>query len=598
MKNTLSILLSVVLIVSFFSTTTVKADAPVLGYKNQFPTEEATGYLVAKEMPVMVFPLNSDFFYNYYSSYINWTPSMVQTYTLSGVELGYKNLYLAPDPDNPTGYVRYTVFYHTEGSKLLAVGIYDRGALDKDGKYVPNKSYYSSDVRTVGKPVAEHSVLGKFYPNKILNDLEAAQAILDYQNENGPFVAGQEYSMLDILNLKGRHDYVLGKTSSGQLVTGGGVCVMVTDWMKLLALEDSKVIEKWEHPDGQKYFENPVGAAELPIAGTDATVEWPDYDLRWVQKETGWVTISVSVVPDGDELKSEYGEDDIKYDAMEIVTMRFTAQKPDLSTDKFEALQTAYKNYRAGDAGRVALTVGGSKMTDRFTWKYGDATSQLLSQIVPQERINDFSSELNTDPFLKSLVELRFYANQVDPTSDTRMGTYLKSTPWYTDELVRLGSDSKRINKLNDALDHLDVHSNYWKNQKIQCVGLSVLISAMDNRFPNIGGINFDYASQLVPEEIRNGKMIVVNKNGMLVKAVTDIDEINVGDMGVRYDTKAGHVFSVVGKKTLNGETVLLIASANQASDGRITIFEVDKSNFDAVFGIPDLVKVVLVGTN
>lgn len=50
----------------------------------------------------------------------------------------------------------------------------------------------------------------------------------------------------------------------------------------------------------------------------------------------------------------------------------------------------------------------------------------------------------------------------------------------------------------------------------------------------------------------------------------------------------------VIGKKTVNGQTVLLVMSANQRSDGQVAIFEVDKSNFDAVFGVPAYLKVVI----
>jgi hypothetical protein len=62
----------------------------------------------------------------------------------------------------------------------------------------------------------------------------------------------------------------------------------------------------------------------------------------------------------------------------------------------------------------------------------------------------------------------------------------------------------------------------------------------------------------------------------------------------VRYDTTAGHVFAVVDKKIVNGQTVLLIISANQRMDGQIAIFEVDNSNFDVVFGVPAFLKVVI----
>ncbi len=566
------------------------------GAPELFPTEHLLGYLTAEKMPVMVFPLNKDFFYNYYEDAQMTIPASVRTYELTGVELGYNDLYLAPDPDNPDGYVRYTVLYHTTGTRLIAIGMYDRGDINSFGKYVPTVKYYSGNIYTgTNNPDTEHSVLGDFYPNKILNDLEAAQAILDYQTENGPFVAGREYSMFDILKFKERKGYLLGKTSSGSLVTGGGVCVVVTNWMKILSLSGAKIIEKWEHPDGQKYFENPVGAEELPIAATDATVDWPNYDLRWVQKETAWVVVSAAVMPDGDKLESEYGEEVVKFDALEIITLRFTKDRPDLSTDKLEALQNAYIAYREGEAGAVPLFPGASRLLASETWKRGDNLSDFIARIIPEERIARFSDDLKGgDPLLASLAELEYYANKIDPASTILMGKYLRTTPWYTHELERLGNDPVIIERFEQSLNHFNDSSNLWPNQKIQCYGLGILLGGMDEHFANIGGVRVNYAADLVPESIRTGEKIVETGNGYQVRVVTTLEEVRVGDFGVRYNTKVGHVFAVVGKKVVEGETVLLIASANQARDGKIALFEVDNSNFDAVFGIPIEKKVVL----
>ena len=600
MRKIFGVMLILTVLLSMVPTGNVNAQTgSVFGFTDMFPVEEVSGYLVPDHMQVMVFPFTREFFYSYFADYKRIEPSVVRTYELSGVELGYKNLYLAPGPTSGK-YVRYTVFHHTTGSKLVAIGVYDEGYLDRAGNYVPEKKYYSNDVRLdFGEIIPEHSVWGDFYPNKIINDLEVAQAILDYQAKNGPFVAGQEYSFLEILNFKGRKGYVLGKTSSGSLVTGGGACVMATDWMKLLVLSGAEIVEKWGHYGNTKYFENPVSAIELPIEATDATVEWPNYDLRWIQKETSWVAVSATVMPDGDELENEYGEELILYDATEVISLRMTAEKPELSTDKLETLQAAYTQYRLGKAGMVALDGNGSRLVSRTPWAYGGSLSQLLSGIVPQERVSRFGDELKTDPFLKSLAELRYYADLVDPASNIMMGDYLKETPWYSYELARLEGNTQQLKKLDQALRHLDNYSNAFPGQKIQCYALGILVWGMDDRFVNIGGVKVTNAADLVPDSIRNGERTSLAANGMVIKTIKSLDEVKVGDLGVRYDTKAGHVFAVVGKKSVGGETVLLIASANQNSDGRIYLFEVDEGNFDAIFGSTGFKKVVLrLGTN
>jgi hypothetical protein len=595
MKKIVQVFMVVLFILSAVPAYGVQAHpVGVTGFLDQYPVEEVTGYLMTDRMPVMVFPLNADFFYSYFSDYRRTVPSTVRTYELSGVELGYKNLYLAPDPGNPKGLVRYVVFYHTTGTKLLAVGIYDRGELDSNGKYVPSVKYYTNDVRTsISAPGTDHTILGDFYPNKVINDLEAAQSILDYQAVNGPFLAGVEYSMLDLLDLHAGSGYLLGKTSTGELSIGGGVCVMATNWFKMQVLAGATFVEHWQHPTHQKYFENPVGSDLLSIAETDATVQGPDYDLRWVQHETGWVSISVSVLPGGDKVQGEYGDADNASDALLIITMRFTKAKPDLSVAKIESLQNAYIAYRKGPAGMAALA-DGSRLMAETPWQRGDSLSSLLAKLVPEERVSRFASELANDPFLKSLVLLRSTANSVSPTSDTLVGTFLKNSEWYAQEVARLGN-TEGVARVDAALRHLNANSNFNTGQKVQCFGLVILMSSMDTRFVPIGGAPIVYAADLVPQEIRNGnRQSVGSMTGGVVKTIQTIDEVMVGDIGVRYDTTSGHVFAVVGKKVVSGQTVLLLISANQRMDGQITIFEVDNSNFDVVFGIPAWLKVVI----
>lgn len=596
MRTTIFVLLIAVLIgTPFVNVSNVSAQSTgVPGFLDLFPVESVTGYLVTQKMPTIIFPLNNDFFYQYFSDELGRVPSVVRTYELTGVEVGYKNLYLAPDPENAKGFVRYTVFYHTQGTKLLAVGMYDRGSIDKNGKYIPSVSYYSNDVRTgENNPDTEHSVLGDFYPNKLINDLEVAIAMLDYQNKHGPFIAGQSYSLLEIMDFKGRAGYVPGKTSSGSIVPGGGACVMATNMMKLLTLNGDEVLVKWGHPSGQKYFENPFGAEELPLEATDATVAWPNYDLRWVQKETGWIGITAALMTDGKHA-GDFGDEFIKFEALELITFRFSNDKPDLSTDSLVALKKAYKDYRAGDPSTEPLLPGLSRLTSSQIWTSGDDLSMFLAQIAPEERISRFKTELTTDPFLKNLVELRAYGNTIDPSSQTLVGDYLITTPWYKDVLGLLKGDTEMLKKFESALRHLNSHSNSYSKQKIQCYGFVVLLWGMDSRFAGIGGVPVIRASGLVPDQIRNGEKVSMYVEGMWVKVVNTLDDVNVGDLGVRYNTATGHVFAVVGKKVVDGQTVLLIASANQAGSGKISIFEVDSSNFDAVFGSPPYKKTIL----
>jgi hypothetical protein len=596
MKNrvTLMVMLCVILISALPVKPAMASSGRNPGFLDVYPKQERTGYLMANKMTVLVFPLNRDYFYQYWLDRAKTLPQSVRTYELTGIELGYKDLFLAPDPDNAGGMIRYTILYHTTGSELLALGIYDRGKTDMFGNYVPTTSYYTADVKTdAGTPDTEHTVLGNYYPNKIVNDLEVAEAILDYQAANGPFVAGQEYSMLEIMDFKFRPGYVMGKTSSGNLVTGGGACVMATNWMKMITLMGAQVTQRWQHPTQMKYFENPYSGPLLGIDATDATVEWPSYDLTWIQPTTGYVKITGTVVTDG-TLTNDYGEGADKFDATEIITMRFTTQKPDLSSQTMHALQQRYLAYRQSKNPSTSSLDGVNKLVAQVNWARGDKLSLFLQKIAPEERVSRFADELRTDPFLRSLATLRMTANIVGPQDPILVGGFLKTTPWYRDQINLLRNNVKQTDAFEAALRHLDYSSNLVPKQKVQCVGLVILLSGMDSRFPNIGGAQVSNAAQLVPDAIKNGSSTVVSMGNYLAMVVQTPEDVKAGDLLVRYDSPTGHIAGVVGKKVVNGKSVLLIAAANQTGEGILVLFEVDEDNFEAVFGIPAFKKVVL----
>ncbi len=563
----------------------------VPGFLDKFPYQAQLGYLITKNMPVMVFPLTGDNFYQYWVDRKAGISSVVRGYELDGVGIGYSGLYLAPDPDNPPkGMLRYTVFYRTTGTPLMAIGVYDRGFIDSHGKYQPTTRYYQQDL--VGN-VENHSVLGDYYPNKIINDLVAARAIMEYQVEHGPFLAGQEYSLGEVFDLAKNDGYVTGLNS----MRGGGVCVLATNWMKMVVLNGGKVVERWQHTTRLKYFENPLSGSELGTEATDTTIEWSVYDFKWVQKTTGYMLVNAAVLTDGSFSDSALGNEQQQSDALVLISFLFAPQgRSSLGAQiaQVKSVETGYRAFRAAHVPSADPIYGNSRLMWEKTWSRNDSLSLLLQQIVPEERISRFENELLTDPLLVSLVDLRNEVNSLDPKGRVLVGNFLRRTPWYAQELARLGNTPEAISKLDVALSGLNYYSNTWPGQKVQCVGLIVLLSVMDPRIYNIGGIDFVNAADLIPKEIKNGSMIWMHPGNYEVRRVTSIDEVQIGDVGDRYSDGVGHIFAVVGKKTYEGQTVLLVVSANQTGEGVMSIFEVDNSNFDVVFGMPAYYKVVI----
>lgn len=563
------------------------------GFSDLFPVEKVTGVLLSKGMPITLYPVTDDFFYKYEKVVTVFglkkkVPEMVQTIELSGVELGYKNLYLAPDPDNVGGYLRYTILYHTTGLRVLSVGIYDRGNWE-GGSYIPTQSYFTKDTRTDSTPIAEHTIVGEYYPNKIINDLEGSRRMMEYQLVNGPFIAGQEYSLLKILDFESRSGYVQGRTSNGSIVTGGGICIFVTDLNKVLVQMNTKMTMQWQHPSGSKYFENPFGGLDLSVGISDATIDSKN-DYRWIQSTTGYFVISADVMPTEEILKDPMGDDGVSHDALEIISIKSTMDSSELqsSYDNLVAVRASYEAYREAGVSKLApITASGSRPVALQPWSVGDDTSILINRIAPDERVSRFASELQADPFLMNLVELRDIINKMDPNSDMLIGDYLMTTEWYARVAAGMVNDPKQQKLLLDTIIHLNDNTHLIPDQTLQCIGLVVILGGMDSRFVYAGAIPAKRARHMIPDAIKDGTSSLEYMGGYRVLELNTIDDSMVYDLSVTYYNKSGHVFGVIGKKVVDGETVLLVISANQIGDGQIKIFEVDEDNFEVVFGYP-----------
>lgn len=218
------------------------------------------------------------------------------------------------------------------------------------------------------------------------------------------------------------------------------------------------------------------------------------------------------------------------------------------------------------------------------------ATAQ---QSDPGGRSSRFDYELRTDPLIRSLNILRQTANRVDANSKTLVGAYLKTTRWYESESKRLSDNPFKLAYFEAALRHLDQHSNLIPNQKIQCIGFAILLHSLSDLFPAIGGSEIYYAKDLVPDAIKNGNAKKVDLGDYSALVITKIEEVNVGDFILRYDSNVGHISGVIGKKTVDGKIVLLVATGNQVRDGKIQIFEVDENNFEVIFGSAPFKKVI-----
>lgn len=164
------------------------------------------------------------------------------------------------------------------------------------------------------------------YPNKVENILTSLKKISSFQEENDGFKKGEEYSYINIIELKSRsYDYKSGFTTTGGIVRGGGVCAMSTGMSSLIHVQDSddyKVLERWA--EAERYIQGPFSPSKYIV---DSSVDYNDsntYDLRWIQGEDKYLNVNILISP-SDIPFEETAQDGVggTSDVMMIISLSF-----------------------------------------------------------------------------------------------------------------------------------------------------------------------------------------------------------------------------------------------------------------------------------
>ncbi len=590
------------------------------------PKEEKSGVITTKDMPVMLYPIQANWLYNYYDNWFQKTPNPIREIKLTGVDLAFKNLFLSVSPNGTA--TRYTLFPYITGDKLVAIGTYDKGTFDNQtGVYTPAQTFYTREVldRDAGVPIAQcHTLIDDFYPNKVWNDLQASILIDKHQHILGGFRAGVPVSYVDAIlasvkNL--RQTYRFGRAGPAEgLVPGGGVCATATSMCKLQIEVGSKITERETHQIDVRYFYGPGKPFELTQKNADATVYYQDEyyreDLVWLPNKDQWIKISAALIP----YREPVADTARRGDAIMFLTFRAVNRDPGDQSAMIKRLQDAYDAWREDptEANKNAL-FNGCALTREISWTPESEATGLIKSISPEDRISRFTTEIARKPVLKELFQLQAlltgYSYENHYNKQIYLGDYLRNSDWYRAQIARFNANGDSTEDLEKVLDQFSRECNMGHYQQpMQCVGLDLLMAAIN--YPGYPFYNFiDYdaanAKTLCPWSWRLivGKAVEkytfanwpeIDKVVVGLQPVEGSDrygrkfiafnakalgEINVGDIFVNMEGQDGHTGVIIGKKTIDGETVLLIADANGASDGLIHVREVDKCNFDIAFG-------------
>ena len=554
-------------------------------------TVEYEGIVNASNLPIIFVPLRNDYFYDQKRN--------IELWKVKNIKLGVnKILYLKEDGDRV---FRVATLHHTTGDHSVPIAIIDEGSMDTPhGIYRPHARY--GRLSTKKEISAEFSLVGDYYPNKTHNLLEAAAQLQRFQVENGPFVQNQTYSTMEIFNIPGNGSYKMGKENyQGYSLRGDGVCGMATALAHTLSQAEVRFDEQSSHSHWTQYWTGPLDPnISIKNDTTISSFDGKQHDFRWTPlfDKPHYLSIETQLAVNGSPARNLTGDPNSRV----FFQLMLTEKKPDIHSElaHIEKLQAEYVEFNKGFEANDLLHE--SSLVEKLPWGTGSSEESITRKTYIEENVRGFENEIEKNASLKDINELKKLTNEYiekypyatfNPAITIRVGEYIKKSKWY--ESLAL----ERIEKINKALDYVDGNTyKYWtyKNEyeAVQCVGWVILLASLGHESSpiNIRSHSAVYAKDLIPEHLRTQwwlKEMTVGKYKYI--APEDLSEINIGDLFVThslpFDSTAGHVGAVVGKKKSGNETILLVSDSNRKCDGAPRIFRVDRANAHAIFGRP-----------
>ena len=180
--------------------------------------QEEWGFATSIGMPVIRIPLLDDGF---------WDESEpVKLFNIKeGVELGYSKKRELRIGDL---IVHSVLIPSSIGGNHIHVGIISVEESGHEDKFAEIET--GVDGRNI------FSIIGDYYPNKIFNILEGATRVLKTQHEIGFLSGGEEYSLLELMNVRDGDDgFIAGYTTFHLEVNAGGICGFSTTFSNSVA---------------------------------------------------------------------------------------------------------------------------------------------------------------------------------------------------------------------------------------------------------------------------------------------------------------------------------------------------------------------------
>lgn len=570
-----------------------------------------------KDTEIILIPVQYDYFYDK-----GRTPSVLKFE--EGRNLEIKDIYyLRGEAGN---IVRFSVLPNIMGSRNVPIIFLDNGHME-DGEYVIDGKNYTEN--TSAKIFSEFSyIAGKeneVYAPEIVNLLTAMEEITKRQEEMGPFRKGEEYSFIDVSNLRKSPNYIGGNETERIKVRGEGISAGATLLSNSLYELGSRLNIPWEDIETERFanqymfFNSPYGANDFLI---DTRVELIDtavfreFDLKWIQPVDAYIKVDISIIPNDPRFSdTEIPGFNERSGAELILTISLTDTDPGNQSEKIREMISAYERYYKSAREEESPLLFENGFVKNIGWE--DISYKVIREFVyPEEKIKYFTEEMETSESLRQIRELQNAINDLPHSFSGGLGEYLKTTTWYENY-----QDKERIEAVLDTLNYTNV-----EGQPLQCVGFVSLLSHLGYEgltFQSVGGAHSfgsgkkpaRTALELIPYALIENEYAEISATGYggiaLGSKDISIEDYEIGDLFVRSgmiggrfngetpDGKpivfyAGHVGAIVGKKVVDGKTVLLVADSNRGNDGKIKIYEVTEENFYVIFGNPDVKKFII----
>lgn len=543
--------------------------------------EPGYGIDVTKETSLFMIPLKSDNFFDDKKEVKEILAPSGSTFEIAEVRT-----LVGPNGEK----IKIGNIANTYGANVLSTVVLE--AEDRNGL----KEIFTEERETNERTVSYVATEDFIYPNKVENILLALRNISSFQEDNGGFKKGEEYSYIDMVGLKEKtYEYRSGLTTTGGVVRGGGVCAMSTGVSSLIHVQDSddyKIIEKWAEPE--RYFQGPFSPSEYMVDSSVNYNKSNTYDLRWIQGEDKYMHVNIFLSP-SDIPFEQTNQDGVGgvSDVIMVVSLSFEDEAQENQTEYITGILKQYEEYR--DSNHTTKLNSSQMEVNILNHPVNSEIFDAVKLIYDVEDIREFETRIEEKTEFQNILKLQEAVNSYNEESGVPLKIYLKETDWYKQ------FEDEESQKNADRILQLATISRV-PGQPLQCVGFVMIASWLypELSIPYVGGAQATTARELVPPELRGYNHSEVRKwytgygGAVALGGKLTIDMYEPGDLYVRTDgAKAastgkptGHIGFVMDKIVKeNGEVVLLIADSNRHSDGRVRIFTVDESNMEEVLG-------------